>query len=120
MSKIAARDMDVTINSVALESYVDTFSLNVKPEAPVVTTFADAGPRRVQANYDWDQSMGGANDFASGGLDATIFALVSAGAVAQTIETTGAVAGASAPTYTGSSILTSYQLSWGVGAAAKY
>lgn len=120
MSKIAARNLDVTVNSVALEGFIDSYDLNIKPETPVVTTFADAGPRRVQGNYDWDQQFGGSADFASGQSDASIFALVAAGLVAQTIEPTGSAAGADTPTYTGSALLSNYGLKWGIGQGAKY
>lgn len=120
MAKIASRDMDLTVNSVALECYTDSVTFNIKPETPVVTAFCDAGPRRIPANYDWDSSLSGPNDFASGALDATIHALLGSTGVAQTLETTGAAAGANSPTYTGSVVLGSYSIQFGVGQAAKY
>lgn len=120
MAKIAARDVDLTVNSVALECYIDNLTFNVKPETPVVTTFCDAGPRRVPGNYDWDESLSGPADFAGGASDATIYGLLGSTGVAQTLETTGSAAGANTPTYTGSVVLGSYSIQYGVGQAAKY
>ena len=45
---------------MSLEEHISDINLKVKQETPVVTAFADAGPRRVAANYDWDSSIKGA------------------------------------------------------------
>ena len=121
MAKLASKNVDITINSVALEGYVRSGNLNVSQQTPEVTALSDAGPRRVVDNYDYDLSIDGPADFASGASDATIFGLVGSTGVALDLEPTGATAGANDPNYTATSIvLTSYGFSWGVGEDIKY
>ena len=76
MAKKAANVVNITVNSVALEDDIDNFNLSVTQETPVVTSFADAGPRRVVSNYDYKLDISGSADFASGQSDATLFGLV--------------------------------------------
>ena len=44
--KIPAKDTAITINSVSLEDDIDTWNLGVTPEAIIVTSLSDTGPRR--------------------------------------------------------------------------
>lgn len=120
MAKLAARDVDLTLNAVALECYLDNLTFNVKQETPDVTAFCDSGPRRLAGNYDWDESLSGPNDYAAGALDATVYGLLGSAGVAQTLEPTGSPAGASTPTYSGSVVLGSYSQSFAVGQGAKH
>ena len=121
MARIAARTLNVSVNSVAVEDELNSFDLSVDQELPVVTSFADAGPREVAANYDWKASGGGSADFAGSQGDATYFAMLgSSSGVALDVDPTGTTAGADNPHYTGTVHLSSLKLSWKTGAAATY
>ena len=120
MAKQPAKNLDLTVNSIVLEDDMDSFNLNITQEAPVTTSFADAGPRRVTGNYDWDMDIAGAGDFAASQSDASVFATVGAAPFTVTVEPTGTAAGTDTPTYTGSVVLTSYSISAALGAPVKY
>lgn len=120
MAKQPAKNLNWSINSVAIEDDLDGSSLNITQETPVVTGFADAGPRRVVGNYDYDLSGEGTADFASAQSDATIFGLVGSAGVASAWDPTGATAGANDPNYDATSVvLTSYKLDAKTGAAVR-
>lgn len=120
MAKRAARDADLTINSVSFEELADEISLKVQPETPEVTCLADAGPRRVMGNYDFTMSVKGAADFASGASDATLFGMLSSSGVAVGFDPTGTAAGVSDPNYDSTMLLGSYEITAKTGAAAMY
>lgn len=121
MAKQPAKNVNIAVNSVALEDDIDNFSLDVTQEVPTVTSFADAGPRRVTGNYDYGLKMDGKADFASGQSDATLFGLVGSTGVAQAVDPTGATAGANDPNYDATSVvLESYSISGQVGGAVQF
>ena len=116
MAKQAAKNVDISINSVALEDDIDDFSLDIEQELPVVTSLADAGPRRLAGNFDFGLDIAGSADVAASQSDATLFALVGSAGVALDLETTGAAAGSNDPNYEATSmVLASYKLSGKVG-----
>jgi hypothetical protein len=120
-AKFAGRALNYALNSVVLEDDMSNSALNVTQELPTVTSFADAGPRRVVGNYDYNISLEGAGDFASGQSDATIFALVGSTGVASAWDPTGAAAGANDPNYDATSVvLESYSITAAVGEAVTY
>ena len=118
MAKTAARDLDVTINSVVYEDELTSFGLNVDQETPETTCFSDAGPRRVVGNYDWGMEMSGKLDTAAGQADASLYALIGTAPFTAVVEPTGA----STPNYTGTSgaLMSGYKLSFAVGGAAEF
>jgi len=122
MAKVAANKCNIALATVVLEDDIDSFSLNITQEAPVTTSFADAGPRRVVGNYDYTLDVGGSPDFAAAQSDATIFGFVGAAAAkAMAVDPTGAVVGASDPHYDSTDIiLTSYSISGSVGGRVDY
>lgn len=121
MAKLAARNLNHTLNSVALEDEYSNSALNITQETPVVTTFADAGPRRIVANYDYNISAQGFCDFASAQGDATIFGLVGSSGVASGWDPTGNAAGANDPNYDSTSmVLESYSITAAIGNAMTY
>lgn len=121
MAKQPAKNVNISINSVALEDDIDNFTLSVEQEVPVVTSFADAGPRRVVGNYDYELEVSGKPDFASGQSDATLFGLVGSTGVATAVDPTGATAGANDPNYDSTSmVLESYKISGEVGGAVEF
>lgn len=120
MAKQPSKNLNWAVNSVAIEDDLDSASLEVTQEAPVVTSFADAGPRRVVGNYDYKLTGEGPMDFASGQSDATIFALVGSTGVASAFDPTGGSAGSNDPNYDSTSVvLESYTISAQVGGAVR-
>ena len=122
MAKQPAKNANIAVASVALEDDANSFNLDVQQELPVVTAFADAGPRRVTGNYDYGLQLGGVADFASGQSDATLFGLVGdADGGAMAVDPTGASAGANDPNYDSTSVLLeSYQISGATGGAVQF
>ena len=120
MAKIAGKNLNFAINSVALEDEVSSVTLNVNQAVPVVTALSDVGPRRVADNYDWDINMSGFSDFAASQGDATIFAMLGSAGVASAYDPTGNTAGAGDPNYDGTVVLGSYSTTAAVGAGISY
>lgn len=65
----AARDIRVYYDELAISGYLNAFGATINQELPVVTTFADAGPRVVPANYDYTVTFGGFSDFVDDDID---------------------------------------------------
>ncbi|MDO8704081.1 MAG: hypothetical protein Q7J84_03965 [Sulfuricaulis sp.] len=87
----------------------------------MVTSLADAGPRRVVGNYDFSLGAEGVADFASGQSDATLFGLIGSAGVAMALDPTGTSAGPNDPNYDATSIvLESYSVKGGVGAGVTF
>lgn len=120
MAKKAAKSATLSVNAVALATYIENFSMKVDQETPVVTQLGDAGPRRVTGNYDHSLDISGKFDGASGANDATLFGLIGSAGVASDLGPTGAAAGANDPHYTSTVVLSSYSLSGQVGGAVEY
>lgn len=120
MAKTAAKNTDITVNSVALEDDVTGYSLDVTQELPVVTSLADAGPRRLAGNYDWSLNLDGNNDFAASQSDATLFGLIGSAGVTLDLEPTGANSGTDDPNYGGTVLLASYSIAGQVGGAVTF
>ncbi len=115
MAKQPAINVNIAINTVAVEDDVDSFTLNLTQEAPVTTSLSNVGPRRVTGNYDYSLDASGAADFASGQSDATIFDLIGDTGKAVAVDPTGEGAGAGDPNYDSTSVLSSYSISGSVG-----
>ncbi len=122
MGKKAAKDLNVSYNAVALEDAITSASLEITVETPEVTGLSDAGPRRVEGNYDFQAGLEGAADFASGGQDATLFGRIGNGGAAFAFDPTGAGApGVNDPHYDASSMIVSaYSLKGAVGTGVTY
>jgi len=117
MPKQPAKNANIMVDTVVMEDDIDSFSLTVTPEVPVVTALSDAGPRRVVGNYDYSLDISGANDFAAGMSDATLYNLCSDAAGGPVgVDPTGATpATASDPHYDGTYMCSSYKISGAVG-----
>lgn len=120
MAKKAAAVANLSVNSVALESYLDSISLKVTQETPTVTGFTQSGPARVVGNYDHSLDVSGQFDGASGAVDATLFALIGNDGVATGFDPTGASAGTNDPNYDSTHVLESYQIDAKVGSALMF
>jgi len=121
MAKKPAKDINFSVNSVAIEDDVNDITMNVTQETPEVTALGDTGPRRVVGNYDYNWSFSGAADFASGQSDATLFGLLGNSGVAVAFDPTGAEANTDDPNYDStSSVLGSYSITGRVGDAVTF
>lgn len=121
MAKQPSKNINVTLNSVSIEDDMNDTSLNITQETPEVTSFSDAGPRRLTGNYDYNFDLSGNPDFASAQSDATIFGLVGSAGVSIGWDPTGTTAGANDPNYDSTSVvLGSYTISASVGGAVEF
>lgn len=120
MARIAARNLNVTLNSVAIEDELNSATQNITQELPVVTAFADAGPRVVAGNYDFTYALGGSADFAASQGDATLFAMLGSAGVSLGFDPTGQAAGSNDPNYDSTVCLASLSISFATGGAATY
>lgn len=76
MAKTAASKMKVWLDEYALASSLTSAGLEVTQELAVVTSLADAGPRRVVGNYDATFPFLGLFDGDAGAVDEIVHALV--------------------------------------------
>lgn len=121
MAKQPGRNLNWTVNSVALEDDTNSVALNITQEELVVTSHADAGPRRLAGNYDYTEQAEGFPDFAASQSDATLFGLIGSSGVAVGFDPTGATAAANDPNYDSTSmILTAYSITSAVGSPATF
>ena len=121
MAKKAAANINVAINSVAIEDELTIVELSFQQEAIKVDGLSSVGPERVVGNYDWGLSGEGNFDGAASQGDATLFALKGSAGVATAFDPTGGAAGANDPNYDGSSaVLESYSIKGGVGQPVSY
>ena len=122
MAKVPARVTNIEINAVALECYIDSYTLNVNQNTPDTSSLCDTGPKRVADNYDWDFDIKGKADFVAGASDATLFALVGdTDGGALDYSPTGNVVGPDDPHYESDNmVLSSYSISGSLGSAVEY
>jgi hypothetical protein len=121
MAKQPSKNLNVTVNSVALEDDLSGASLKIDQQTPDSTSLSDAGPRRVVDNYDYTMSLDGTADFAAAQSDATLFAMLASAGVATAFEPTGGSVGASDPHYDSASmVLGSYSIDVKIGQATKF
>lgn len=120
MAKVPANAANILI-SVALEDDIDNFALNITQETPVVTSLADAGPRRVVGNYDYGLEISGAPDFAAAQSDATLFGMIGSSGVAMGVDPTGVAVDADNPHYDATSVvLSAYSVKGAVGGRVDF
>ena len=75
MSKGASNAIRVYLDEFNLSGFLNDSGQDVTQETPEVTTFSDAGPRRVVGNYDVKASDAGFFDGVAGDLDDILQAL---------------------------------------------
>lgn len=121
MAKQPGKNINLAINSVALEGVLRSAELKVEQETIAVAAFADVGPRKLVGNYDFGHALEGDADFATGSSDATLFGLIGNAGVTAGFDPTGAAApAANDPHYDGTVVLKSYSLKGAVGAAVTF
>lgn len=76
MGKAAASTFRVYLDQYALSGYLNSSQFTLDQETPVVTTFSDAGPRRLVGNYDHSHEDNGFFDGVDNAVDEILHALV--------------------------------------------
>lgn len=69
MARSAARDLRFYWDEFAYSGYLNAFGATITQELPVITSFSDAGPRVIPANYDYTVNFGGFSDYADNDID---------------------------------------------------
>lgn len=121
MASLILKDARVEINAVVVSTYGNNIGLDLSKEEQDDTAFGDNARARLAGLEDPSLSAGFNQDFASGALDATLFAAWSAGTVVTCkIRPTSAAIGTSNPEYVGGFLPSKYSpFGNGVGDAAK-
>ena len=122
MAKLAAKNANFTLNSVAIEDEITSITRNINQEVIDVEGLSATGPEKVIGNYQWDIALQGNADFAASQGDATIYALIGGAnsGVTSGFDPTGNTAAANDPNYDGNVVLASYSITAAVGAAITY
>lgn len=76
MAKLAAHGTRVYLDQYALSCYLNSSEQAIEQETPDVTSFCDAGPRRVVGNYDYNHNDLGFFDGADDAGDEILHALL--------------------------------------------
>lgn len=79
MAKYAASPTRIYLDEFNFSASMTSTSLDITQEAPVVTCFSDAGPRRVVGNYELAQSHSGLFEPTDDGFDEQAFLLLADG-----------------------------------------
>lgn len=111
----SARNINISVNAVALECYADNFALNVNQEITKTDAFCYSGPRNSVGSYTWDSDFSGPWDGASGTLDDTIYGLLGSTGQAYVFQPCGTSGTPSTPEYQGTVILQSYSIKGAIG-----
>lgn len=71
MGKVSALGSRIYLDQYDISGVLNAGQLAINPETPVVTCFADVGPRRIPGNYDHNANVGGFFDAAAGSVGGT-------------------------------------------------
>ncbi len=121
MSAFILKDAEVIINAVDLSDHVLSVTVNYNGEIEDETSMGDNSRVRLSGLIDWSIDVTFKQDFEAASVDATLFSLVGAAAVAVSAmanKTLGV--GATNPRFEGNAILETYQpLAGAVGELSK-
>jgi len=108
------------INSVDLSDHVESIKLDFKKDMLESTAMGDTEHQYVAGLTDWSLEVTLYQDYASASVDATLWALTSAGGVTFELRPDAGAASTTNPEYGGSVYLESYEpISGGVGTLQK-
>jgi len=94
----------------------DKFTLDQKVPPANVTTSCDEWEAHLPGKPGFTAQGDGPADFASGGMDATLFAGLTGGAASGSVKATQAATSATNPQYAGAMFPTGYKLDFGADA----
>jgi len=101
-------DYDVTINSVDLSDHVRSCTLSYEAEMLDASRMGLQTRSNLAGMKNWSLEVEFEQDYATGSVDATLFALVGAAAFGVILLPTSAAKGAGNPEYSGNVVLESY------------
>lgn len=108
------------LNAVNLSDHVESIKINYKGEARDNTAMSVTSKSFLAGLKDWDVDITFNQDYASGNVDATLFALVGAASFAISFRPDAGVQSVTNPTFSGNALLPSYEPMGGkVGDVAK-
>jgi len=106
MAIFAATDYFISVNGVNLSPWCRSVDLPHKAAALDATAFTAGTKVNLAGLKEWSLAIGGNQDYAAGGPDATLNALVGGAAVTIIVRSTSGADSATNPSYTGSAICT--------------
>ena len=116
MAKVPAHPTRVWLDEFALSTEIMSANQDVSIETPVATAFGDAGPRRVEGNYDHADELNGFFDGTDDGFDEYIFTMLQEGTAHDIAKFFGSAA-VGAVGYEGRVVLTRQPRTGGTGGA---
>jgi len=108
MATIVLTDCSLVWNSVDLSNRVNSITIDYSAELLSDTTMGDTFQSRIAGLKDWSASVEFMQDYASGSVDATLFAGVGTSATFVGKPESGSVS-ATNPSFTGACILENHQ-----------
>tara|TARA_Y100000034_G_scaffold133229_1_gene198148 strand:- start:191 stop:607 length:417 start_codon:yes stop_codon:yes gene_type:complete len=108
MAVFAYTDASVTINSVDLSDHVTEATIEYSADEVEVTAMGDTAHARIAGLTDSSISVTFNQDYAASEVDATLFSLIGAAAFNVVLKPTSGSVSATNPSFTQSSVLTSY------------
>lgn len=108
MAEMVLTDASVVCNAVNLSAWVRSITLQYNADAVEKTAMGDLTRERIGGLKDWSVSIEFNQDYAGGGVDATLFPLVGS-TFTFTGKPTSAAVSATNPSFSGSALLESYQ-----------
>ena len=120
MAAIAFKNAKLLLNSVDLSDHVESVALHLTTDVAEVTAMGAGSKQRIQTLGDFSLDVTFLQDFAAGKVDATLWALLTAGSVAFTLNPTSGANSVTNPQYAGNVVLNTYDpLTGNVGSALK-
>lgn len=121
MAKVHGQQHVTTVNTVDLSDWVAKTSLKHKVDTGDVSNAGGGGNKEyLEGMADATMDISGPAGLAAAESDATLFALIGAGAKTHKVKATTAAAGAGNPEYSISGILTDYGLDFDIGGGVSY
>ena len=116
MAKLHGKAFDLEVNAVDISTATRKFGLAISVDTAEVTNAASGGSKEyLEGNSDATMSADGPCDFGAGLQDATVFALIGAGAdTVHILGDGGSAIAAGNPEYQQSGILTGYNIDFDI------
>lgn len=108
MAKLVWKNPHLTLNAVDLSDHVKGLTIDYKAEIIDNTCSGDATRAKLPGLKDWSVTIEFAQDYAASEVDATLFSLVGAAAVAVAMRPTTDSVGATNPSFAGNVLVESY------------
>lgn len=109
MAVLILKDASVVINAVDLSDHVMSVTINYGSEIQDQSSMGDNSRTKIGGLKDWSADINFKQDFDSGSVDETLFALVGVD-TAMVFKPVNAAASPTNPSFTGTGILESYPI----------